>query len=159
LYVSRGLLSLANVTLPGRSAPIGADAPPLTDQQLQAAVSTALVRLENAGVDPALVARLASAHYEVGNLPAPLLGYTFARDNTVVIDANADGYGWSVDPTAPPAAGHMDLLTTVLHEMGHLDGRPDVNTATHPNNLMDATLAPGVRRTAALDATFASGFV
>ena len=44
------------------------------------------------------------------------------------------------------AEGHMDLLTVVLHEMGHIAGWGDVNTAGRPNNLMDATLAPGVRR-------------
>jgi hypothetical protein len=49
----------------------------------------------------------------------------------------------------------MDLLTVVLHEMGHLAGRGDVNTANYPGYLMDDTLAPGLRRTAALDAVFA----
>ena len=60
----------------------------------------------------------------------------------------------------PPglAAGRMDLLTVVLHEMGHLAGRRDVSTAGHPNALMDATLAPGLRRADALDAVFAGGF-
>jgi hypothetical protein len=41
---------------------------------------------------------------------------------------------------------------------GHLAGRRDVSTAGHPNNLMDATLAPGLRRTDGLDAVFAAGF-
>jgi large repetitive protein len=60
-------------------------------------------------------------------------------------------------PTTP-AAGHMDLLTVVLHEMGHVAGFGDLSTVGHPNNLMDATLAPGLRRTDALDAIFAKGF-
>jgi hypothetical protein len=50
-------------------------------------------------------------------------------------------------------------LTVVLHEMGHLNGLPDVNTRTHPNNLMDGTLAAGVRRTDALDTIFAGGHI
>jgi hypothetical protein len=56
------------------------------------------------------------------------------------------------------AAGHMDLLTTVLHEMGHLTGLGDVSPQAHPNNLMDLTLPTGVRRTDGLDAVFARGF-
>jgi hypothetical protein len=43
----------------------------------------------------------------------------------------------------------------VLHEMGHVAGWGDISTASHPNNLMDGTLVPGVRRVAALDAVFA----
>jgi hypothetical protein len=52
----------------------------------------------------------------------------------------------------------MDLLTTVLHEMGHLTGLGDVSPQAHPNNLMDLTLPTGVRRTDGLDAVFARGF-
>jgi hypothetical protein len=52
----------------------------------------------------------------------------------------------------------MDLLATVLHEMGHLTGRSDVSPQAHPNNLMDLTLPIGVRRTDGLDAVFARGF-
>jgi hypothetical protein len=146
----------------------------LTNQELQDTVSAALTRLQDAGVGSAMLARLQSYTYTVGPLSGSLVGYTYARDHTVVFDDNAAGYGWFVDPTplsdeefgsdgaggltARPgsaAAGHMDLLTVVLHEMGHVAGRGDVNTASHPNNLMDLTLTAGVRRVAALDAVFA----
>jgi hypothetical protein len=148
----------------------------LTNDQLQATVAAALARLEAAGIGPALLARLESATYEVGQLSGPTLGYTYARLHTVVIDANAAGYGWFVDPTplsdeefarngtgalaatpGGPAAGRMDLLTVMLHEMGHLAGRRDLSTAGHANSLMDDALAPGLRRTDALDAVFAGG--
>lgn len=145
----------------------------LTDQQLQSTVMEALSLLEQAGIRPALLARLESVTYEVGWLSQPLLGYTFARAHTVVIDPNAAGYGWFVDPTplsnaefartatgaiaampGEPASGHMDLETVVLHEMGHVAGFGDVDSQTHPNYLMDLTLPPGVRRIDALDAIF-----
>ncbi|HZY84872.1 MAG TPA: hypothetical protein VFE78_08575, partial [Gemmataceae bacterium] len=122
----------------------------------------------------ALLARLQSATYEVGHLPGPTVGYTYARAHTVVLDAGAAGYGWFADSTPQsdeefardgaralvarpggPAAERMDLLTVVLHEMGHLAGRRDVHGAGHANDLMDEYLAPGVRRTDALDAVFA----
>jgi hypothetical protein len=41
--------------------------------------------------------------------------------------------------------------------MGHLAGRPDVAGAGDAGDLMANTLAPGVRRTQALDTVFASG--
>jgi hypothetical protein len=51
----------------------------------------------------------------------------------------------------------MDLLTTVLHEMGHLAGRLDVAAGNHPGDLMADTLAPGSRRIDALDRVFTAG--
>jgi hypothetical protein len=87
----------------------------------------------------------------------------------VLISANAAGAGWFVAPTpgqdeefgangvAPdssPAAGKLDLLTVVLHEMGHLAGQPDVSSLTNPGALMGEALEPGVRLTSAIDAVF-----
>ena len=57
------------------------------------------------------------------------------------------------------AAGQMDLLTVVEHELGHELGLPDTNPPSNPSDLMAATLPPGVRRqptTQDLDALFAS---
>jgi hypothetical protein len=140
---------------------------PLTDAELAATVAAALQRLQSAGADPTLVGRLASAQFTVGQLAGGLLGWTDATHNRVVIDIQAAGYGWFVDPTpgsdeefsggralpGTSAAGREDLLTVVLHEMGHLAGWADVDGS--PGNLMAATLASGVRRTQALDALFA----
>jgi hypothetical protein len=130
-------------------------------------VAAALARLEAAGVDPALVGRLASADYRVGSLPAGLLGLTWADRARVVISPDAAGYGWYVDAAAAGdsafggpgaggalAAGRMDLLTVVLHEMGHLAGRPSAGGAATGGDLMAEFLAPGVRRAEALDAVF-----
>ena len=50
-----------------------------------------------------------------------------------------------------------DLLTAVLHEMGHLAGLPDVDSAGHAFDLMADTLPLGVRRDALLDKIFAGG--
>jgi hypothetical protein len=68
----------------------------ITNQQLQQMVAAALIRVGQADASPALLARLESTTYEVGQLSSPLLGYTYARRHTVVIDANAEGYGWFV---------------------------------------------------------------
>jgi hypothetical protein len=157
---------------PGTAA---GDPAPLTRQELQGTVDAALGRLEAAGVAPVLLSQLASATYVVAPLGGAYLGLTDVVSHVVQISPNAAGYGWFVDttpmrdeefsPGAPgsplvaipggPAGGKMDLLTVVLHEMGHLAGRPDVGAAGHADDLMAETLAPGTRRVDALDRVFA----
>jgi hypothetical protein len=160
-----------------RASPAGgaARAGPLTDEALRQTVAAALTRLGQAGVDANLIARLRAASYEVAPLSGGTLGYTYARARTVVIDQGAAGYGWFFDPTpladeefgpvdggelaalpGSPAAGRMDLLTVVLHEMGHLAGRRDLHGQADSDTLMADALAPGQRRTEALDAVFAT---
>jgi hypothetical protein len=83
-----------------------------------------------------------------------------------VLSPNAAGYGWFVDATpgqdeefgadgaalaGGPAAGRMDLLSVVLHELGHLAGRADDDGT----DLMAGTLALGTRRLGGIDAVFA----
>jgi hypothetical protein len=143
----------------------GAGAASLTGPELRAAVAGALARLGAAGVDPALLGRLASASYSVGALPPGVLGQAAA--GRVTFSADGAGRGWLADPTplqdeefAPgsplaalpgsPAEGREDLLTAVLHEMGHLTGRPDGSTG-----LMGGSLAVGTRDLASLDQVFA----
>jgi hypothetical protein len=81
---------------------------------------------------------LQGAQFEVTNLPSGWLGESLG--NVVLIDATADGHGWSL---GGPVAGQVDLLTVVEHEMGHLLGLSDV---TGGAGLMSETLAPGMRR-------------
>jgi hypothetical protein len=93
----------------------------------------------------------------------PVIGYT---NGTVLIDVNAGGFGWFIDPTpadntefvgtsgsnyltAPagsPAAGRMDLLTVVMHELGHVFGLEDLSSTGDAHDLMATTLVPGERR-------------
>ena len=104
---------------------------------------------------------LAGVSFEIDDLTGGLLAET--TGNTVRIDQYAAGYGWFVDPTpaddseftasagsqtltAPngsPAYDRADLLTAVMHEMGHELGLADDNLG----DLMSATLPLGVRRT------------
>jgi hypothetical protein len=126
----------------------------LSTAQLQEAVSAALSLLQQAGVDPLLIAKLASADYEVGTLPGALLGVT-TPDGRIIVSSNAASYGWS--GLGSPSAGQMDLLTVVLHEMTHLAGQSDQPGSGSSSNLLADTLATGVRRTAGLDTIFAGG--
>ncbi|MBN8908353.1 MAG: hypothetical protein J0H99_17385, partial [Rhodospirillales bacterium] len=47
--------------------------------------------------------------------------------------------------TAGLAASGYDLLTVVMHELGHVLGLDDVNPAVDPNGLMSETLPLGTR--------------
>jgi hypothetical protein len=145
----------------------GPGADPLADGRLQEVVTAALARLQAAGVDPALVGRLAAAQYVAAPLPAGVLGLAQPWADRVLISTDGAGNGWFTDAatssdaaftvgaSSSVAPGKMDLLTTVLHEMGHLAGRPDVDAGGHGQDLMADLLPAGVRRTQALDAVFA----
>jgi hypothetical protein len=157
------LLLAADGEGPGGAAPLGAD-------QLQSAVAGALARLSAAGADPGLVQSLGAAQFTVGALPDGVLGETDVAGRQVVLSADGAGHGWFVDGTPladeefapgapgsplvalpnPPAAGREDLLTAVLHEMGHLAGSPDGGTG-----LMAGALGLGTRNLGALDQVFA----
>jgi hypothetical protein len=100
--------------------------------------------------------------FEIANLGGSLLGLTSVQ--TIWIDDDAAGQGWFIDMTpadnrefqpagriwvAVPgssADGHVDLLTVVAHELGHILGLPDLDTEADPANLMAETIAPGIRR-------------
>jgi uncharacterized repeat protein (TIGR03803 family) len=176
-YGAGGWTPLAGNWVPPHNPPqhlfaagVGPGAPALSNAALQNTVQEALGLLSSAGVNPALVEALASATYTVADLPPGVLGETFVQSNTVEISADASGYGWYVDASpvdsvfgpggtaqaGSAAAGEEDLLTAVLHEMGHLAGQPDVANATTGSDLMDSVLPLGVRRIDALDSIFAS---
>jgi hypothetical protein len=136
----------------------------LTDSQLQAVSAQSIAGWAAAGAVPSQIQALQNARYQVGALAAGEVGST--TGNVVTISPDAGGAGWFIDPTpadnlefgqavAPteldatpgsPAFGKVDLLSVVEHEMGHVLGLPDVANAAEPNDLMDISIAPGVRR-------------
>jgi hypothetical protein len=75
------------------------------------------------------------------------------QGNTIYVDRDAAGYGWFVDATpfndaefrarAGSAAGKMDLLTVLMHELGHVAGLDHASGLP----LMQEQLDPGVRYT------------
>ena len=107
----------------------------------------AAARWQAAGIDTALVR---DVNVRVANLGGASLG--MASGNTIWLDDNAAGWGWFVDVTPqsdsefaiPGNQGEqhrMDLLTVVMHELGHLLGHDH-----DEDGVMAETLAAGVRR-------------
>jgi hypothetical protein len=133
----------------------------LTQSQLQPVVSQAIAQLATAGYN---VSGLSNVQFHVAALPGSLLGLTY--QNNIWIDPNAQGYGWYIDifPSSnaaftqvtstdevqaipgSPAYGHVDLLTVVTHELGHVLGFASIDPGVLDHDWMTATLGTGVRR-------------
>jgi hypothetical protein len=146
--------------------PIDPDAttPTLTPDSLQLVVAEARARWAASLTNPADRDALARVEFQVADLPGSTLGLTSL--NTIWLDPNAGGHGWFTDPTPwddvefpilvadhelfadgdSPAVGRVDLLTVVMHELGHVLGLEDLDPDAHADDLMAATLAPGTRR-------------
>ena len=134
----------------------------LTYDALVPIVDEAIERLTDAlGINDALVASLYGVSFQIVAFNDLTLGR--AVGDTILIDTDAAGYGWFVDSTpydntefrpqnvdgellaipSSPAYGDMDLLTVVMHELGHVLGFEDLDSRT--DDLMSATLDAGVR--------------
>jgi hypothetical protein len=136
---------------------------PLAAADAELALVAALTIWEQAGADTSAAA---GATIEIVDLPGALLGE--ADGQAVRLDSDAAGYGWFVDATpfddgefalvggrelradASGAAGRIDLLTVVVHEVGHLLGF-DHGDAPQAGGVMEPTLMPRVRRLPILD--------
>jgi hypothetical protein len=157
----------STVNSPGNS--VGKyDSAGLTDEKLQTIVHAAKQRL--AAVLGAQVSeRLANVAVDIADLAEGVLGET--SGNTIQIDRDASGYGWFVDETPgedgeytgsstggalmaaknnAAASNRVDLLTTVMHELGHVLGYAD----DQAGDWMNGSLSLGMRRLIAFDQTY-----
>jgi hypothetical protein len=146
--------------VPGGSAPV------LTAAELVPIAAEAVRRWEAVGLNAAQIAALGRTRFSIVNLGSTgELGLTSIGGSLVELDDDGAGRGWFIDPTpgddaefgvgvtatearaaGGPAAGGYDLLTVVMHEMGHVLGLGDLDPAAVPHDLLTATLALGTRR-------------
>jgi len=137
----------------------------LSQAQLDSVVQAAVAYWAVAGASAEQLAVLGQLTFSVGDLASRYLSQWDAPGH-ITVSPDAAGYGWFVDPTpfessefphaaaatdlyADPsqsAAGHMDLLTAVMHEMGHQLGLADDATPADSADLMFIGLATGERR-------------
>lgn len=147
----------------------------LTEKELQPVVTAAVERFQSAGLSDLRLSQLQSVNFAVAELEGNRLG--LSQSGRILIDINAGGRGWFVDPTPLDdlefrmAAGQLtainsearagvDLLTVVLHELGHQLGFLDLNWHETSHDLMESTLSVGIRRLPPrweLDQAFADG--
>jgi hypothetical protein len=103
--------------------------PSLTDDQLQATVTTALDQLRDANVAVSLLDRLSRVQFGVRVLNGGLLSQIDPTSQQVTVDATAAGHGWSVDGTAGQD-GRIDLLEVVFADLGHVTRQDGVDAVT-----------------------------
>jgi len=140
--------------------------PDLMHENLPAIFDTAIDVWSASGqVSAEQIAQLQNVFPIITDLPGTQVGQ--AVDSVIYLDRNAAGHGWFVDQTPDDssefstlsaltertangnshAVGDIDLLTVVIHEMGHVLGRVDLDPASNPHDLMSDVLPTGVRRT------------
>jgi hypothetical protein len=127
-------------------------------------IRAARQRWSAAGLSRLDLARFDATSFAIVDLPDGYLG--LASFPNITIDATGNGYGWFIDQTplddaefvnvlsathalatqTSVAVARPDLLTTVMHEMGHMLGLPDDYDAGHQDHLMYGLLSPGERR-------------
>ncbi len=138
---------------------ISNEAKTLTDVELTPIIAESERRLITS-LGPQASAALNGLSIKIADLSNGMLGETAAM--TIRIDRDAAGRGWFVDPTpeddaeftqvarsgslvasrGSEAGDRVDLLTTVMHEMGHVLGYDDTETL----DLMCRDLPLGTRR-------------
>ena len=137
----------------------------LSQSELDGVVAAAIAQWAHAGASAAQLGALHATTFSIADLAPGIVGEEQAPAH-ITIDVNGDGHGWFVDPTPAnnsefthaafstdlftdptnAAAGHLDLLTTVTHELGHVLGLPDLTNPSAAHDLMYISLVDGERR-------------
>lgn len=153
--------SLVAATTP--SAATAAASTAITKDQLTPIVAEAAARWSALVGAPSVDAALRKIVFEIVDIKGLALAQTVG--NVVLIDQNAAGHGWFVDATpagdseftirasagelraqsSSPALARIDLLTVVMHELGHVLGFHH-NTSTAAPDVMTISLSLGLRR-------------
>src|SRR5262249_46173309 len=126
--------------------------------------AAAIANWSAAGIDSARLSQLQNVQIGFADLPGEELGVTLSGPTvSITLDTDAGGHGWFVDPTplaneefsaagsafdlhaltGSDAAGRMDLLTVLTHEMGHVLGFDHADAGQAPGSVMSDSLQDG----------------
>jgi subtilisin-like proprotein convertase family protein len=132
-------------------APSDATATVLNTADLQPIVDEAIRRWISSGlINDAQASMLRDIDFVIADLSPGVLAQS--TTDTIFIDDDAAGFGWFIDSTPsddvefiePATSGdssvRMDLLSAVMHEMGHIIGFDH-----EESGILDDTLSPGER--------------
>ena len=139
----------------------------LTQVELDTLVTAAMDRWTATGLTREQISAMRELKFELGDLSGSYLGE--AGGNRIVVDRDAGSKGWFVDTTPADdvefsdrtsstrrytnpftsAAGRMDLLTAIEHEIGHKLGLTDSYAEKDRDSIMYGYLTVGERRTPA----------
>ncbi|MCW1914904.1 cadherin-like domain-containing protein [Luteolibacter sp. GHJ8] len=143
------------------TAPAGRVTTNLTQDELDVITTAARERWMATGLNPAQQELLSAVRVTVADLHGLHLGAS--RPGFIELDSDAATTGWFIDETpasdeefagegrlkaGPGSLGQnrMDLLTTVMHELGHQFGLGDIYESSAREKLMYGYLIPGERR-------------
>lgn len=137
----------------------------LSQSELDSVVAAAIAQWAAAGASADQIAILQAVTFSVADLSRNIIGQEISPTH-ITIDVDAAGHGWFIDPTPfdnfeflhagnalatdlftdpdNAAAGHLDLLTAVSHELGHVLELDD--SQDNFSDLMFTNLVDGERR-------------
>ena len=142
--------------------PVVVDDGVLSQAELNLIVNAAIDRWAAAGASAEDIAAMRAVTFSVADMSGLSLGSSTA--GSITLDSNAAGFSWFIDATpgedseysgsgthltAIPGtvpAIRIDLLTTVMHELGHQIGLVDSYASGDNDNLMYGLINPGERR-------------